>query len=815
MKRASVLILWAAGLVSASAFADEPATSYIFPAGGQRGTTVDCRIGGMNLSAECGFRMLGAGVDAPGSVRSMPTLVLPGPFYPNPVAQQAFDYPKDMAAAIRIAADAAPGGRYWYCTSSEGATQLRCFVVGDLPEVLENERKTRQGRPQRVALPVTVNGRVYPRGDLDEYEFVAKAGDLLNGEVMSQRLGHKLDARLELFDDAGRPVAASDDGFGRDPMLLAVLPADGRYVLRIHDIAFEGSPDYVYRLTLRVGPYVTHVFPAGGRRGGLSRIRLYGAGLSREGFIDRELVLDPGAFPALDRAGASGGLMLVSGPALSSMMSEDGATGAGGSPRPGALRGRPPVSRGFQLGDLPEVIEVEPNNGPERAQDITLPAAVNGQIQAAGDADEFIFAAFKGQKLNLELFGRRLGSPLTAVLVLRDSNGNQILRQEGDGSAGFVAPGDGDYLLRVHELHRETHGGSEYIYRLVVAPPRPDFRLALEKDALGVLPGQTSKVKLNVFRSGGFAGDIDLEFRGLPGGIKAAPAVIPANAKQVELIFTAAADAPLGDTHRAVVIGGATVEGGRLARAAEVPGAGSVPGLPPAASLALTVTHPPLFTIDTEDVYGFANRGATFTQKFTVTRLSDFAGEIMLRIADRQARYLQGATGPGVIVEPGAKEVTYPAFLPETMDLNRTARIVLTGTARVRDASGRPHTVTVTTKKQIVVRVSPSILVLSAERDFIEALPGQAIPVPLRLARARGMTGPVRVEAVLPQEARGITADAVEAREDQETVTIAVRFAPGATPGDDEGTLLFRASGRRAGHPVVAETTVKVQPADR
>src|SRR5262249_31763731 len=163
---------------------------------------------------------------------------LPGPYHQNPIAQQPFDYPQDLAARMRIAADATPGVRYWYCTTSEGATQLRCFVVGDLPEVMEDERKTRQGCPQNISLPVTVNGRSYPRGDLDEYAFTGKAGDVLSGEVVSKRLGHKLDGRLELFDAQGRSIATSEVGFGRDPLLIVRLPADGRYVLRIHDIAF-------------------------------------------------------------------------------------------------------------------------------------------------------------------------------------------------------------------------------------------------------------------------------------------------------------------------------------------------------------------------------------------------------------------------------------------------------------------------------------------------------------------------------------------------------------------------------------------------
>jgi hypothetical protein len=799
LKKALVLLLF---LAPAAAFADEPATSYIFPAGGPRGSTVDCRVGGMNLSGECGFRMPGGGVEAPPTIRSMPTLTLPGPYHQNPIAQQAFDYPKYMAAAIKISADAVPGVRYWYCTTSEGASQLRCFVIGDLPEVLEDERKTVQGRPQKLTLPVTVNGRIYPRGDLDEYEFSARAGDVLSAEVLSQRLGHKLDARLELFDAAGRPVAAIDGGSGADPMLIATLPAAGRYVLRIHDLAYEGNQDYVYRLTLRIGPCISHLFPAGGRRGELSRVRLYGAGLAPEGFVDRELLLDAATFPALDPAAGGGGLVLVSGREISSMMTEPAGPGA---PRPGAVRGSPPLSRSFQLGDLPEVIEVEPNEGPGRAQRVALPAVLNGQILTAGDVDEFLFAATKGQKIDFDLYGRRLGSPLTAVAAVLDSTGKQLARQEGDGALSFAAPGDGDYTLRIHELHRETHGGSEYLYRIVAAPTRPAFRLVLEKETLAVLPGQGSKIKLSAFRTGGFAGDIDLEFRDLPAGVKAAPALIPAAAKQIEVTFSASADAPVGDTRRTGVVGGATIEGRRVARAAELPVIGSLPGQPPADSLALTVSHPPLFTIETEEIYGFANRGTAYSQKFTITRLAGFDGDIELALADRQLRYLQGVTGPTILVRSGEKEAIYPAFLPESMDLNRTSRIVLTGTARV---GGR--TVTHTTKKQIVVRVSPAILTLSAERDDLEAAVGRELLVGLRLARTRELSGPVTVEAVLPEDARGITARSVEVPEGQETVQMALKFAPGATLGDQD-RLLFRASGRRGGHPVIAETSVRIE----
>ncbi len=706
-------VIWlGVGLLACSqVIADPPASGYIFPAGGQRGTTVECRVGGLNLSAECGFRLLGTGVEAPAKITAMPTIMLVGPYHHNPIAQQAWDYPKDMAASIKIAADAPLGGRHWFCTTAEGATPLRPFIVGDLPEVIEAEEKTQPGQPQPVTLPVTINGRIFPRADLDEFAFEAKAGENLSCIVMSQRLGHKLDARLELRDAAGRLVAEADDGLGRDSLLIATIPADGRYVLRIHDIAFEGDQDYVYRLTVRMGPLVTHVFPAGGRRGGTTRARLYGAGLGAGGFVEQpiDLAADLLAGPAVTAAG--NGLRAVPSSTITALMSASGgvssnsnaagaapaATVPGGS-TPGAFPIGLVVTSPFQLSDLPEVVEVEPNGDAEHAQRVSLPTVLNGQLQQAGDNDEFKFTATKGQKLDFDFFGRRLGSPISGVWSLHDAAGKQLARQEGDTRVSWVAPADADCTLRIHELHRETHGGPEFIYRLVVAATQPDFRLVLEKDNLGVLPGQTAKIKLNAIRTGGFAGEISLAASDLPPGVTTAPLAIAANQNQIEMSFTAAKDAAIGDTRRALVIGTAPVDGQRLLRTAEVPLAAGLAELSPIDSLAVTVAHPPLFSIDTEEIYVTANRGATFVQRFSIERQPGFDGEISLAIADRQIRYLQGATGPVVVVKPGEREVDYPVFFPEVMDLNRTARVLLMGIAKVTDAAGKVHFVTSTTK---------------------------------------------------------------------------------------------------------------------
>ncbi len=177
--------------------ADVPVASYIFPAGGQRGTAVNVRVGGLFLHKGCLFHTIGPGIVVTPKLTPIPTIWFEGPLLPLPDSQRQEDYPKDMAAQIKISPDAPLGTRYWQLTTSQGATAALKFVVGTLPEVVEDET---QGDPipVDVKLPVTINGRIFPRADVDVWAFNARQGQSIVCEVQASRLGSPLDARLEL-----------------------------------------------------------------------------------------------------------------------------------------------------------------------------------------------------------------------------------------------------------------------------------------------------------------------------------------------------------------------------------------------------------------------------------------------------------------------------------------------------------------------------------------------------------------------------------------------------------------------------------------
>src|SRR5436305_664845 len=110
--------------------------------------------------------MVGKGVQASDRLRRMPTVWFEGPILPLPASQQAEDYPKDMAGEIKIDGSAEPGPRYGRLWTSQGAAPALKFAVGELPEVVEQEIDG-DPVPVEVKLPVTINGRIFPRQDID------------------------------------------------------------------------------------------------------------------------------------------------------------------------------------------------------------------------------------------------------------------------------------------------------------------------------------------------------------------------------------------------------------------------------------------------------------------------------------------------------------------------------------------------------------------------------------------------------------------------------------------------------------------------
>jgi hypothetical protein len=761
--------------------ADEPAVSYIFPAGGQRGTKVDFRVGGLYLHQGAAFLMSGPGITASTRIVPTKTVWFEGPLLPLPASQQKEDYPKDYAGQVDIAADAALGVRHWRVSTSQGATASMRFVIGELPEVVEQEI---DGAPIPVAvtLPVTINGRIFPREDVDDWTFEAKQGEPIRAEVLSARLGLPLEARLLLYDAQGTPLAEDIGSLDGDACLRVTIPADGTYRLRIHDVNFSGLQHHVYRLTLTRGPFIERVYPLGGRRGSTLHLEVHGQGLPES---SAEIAIPPDA-----KAWHVGRLPFA---------------------------GQPSNEVGLDADDLPELLENEPNGEPRQAALLSPPVIANGRIGTAGDRDDWAFQGTRGKPLEFALSAARLGSPLDALLVVEDANGKELARAEEspsrrcDTQLHFVPPDDGLYVVRVADRFA-SRGGRAFAYRLRIVPAGSgDFQLFLATDALTLYRNSQAKLRVAVERADGFNGAVRLAIAGLPEGVTAQGLEAAANQPHAEITFKAEASARI-QTARLVITGTADLGGQgvtRTARLAALPGAGP-PGERAVDDVLLAVSLPTPFKVRGKYDLTFAPRGSVLLRHYQIDR-NDFSGPLTVQLADRQARHLQGVTGPSIVVPAGANECDYPAFLPPWMELARTSRSVVMAVAVVTDADGSQHTVSFTSQnqnEQIVALVAPGELSVLAEHASLACAPDRESEIQVRIAHDKSLAEPVRLELVVPAHIHGIAADPVTVSADARQAVLRLRCGPRFGPLNMP--LTIRATADHDGRRVVAETPLEL-----
>ena len=753
--------------------ADTPIASYIFPAGGRRGTTVEFRVGGLNLNSKASFEMLGPGVEAEATIRRVETVWFEGPIIPIPDSQQPEDYPKDYAGRVTLSPNAAPGPRAWRLWTAQGASGSLPFIVGDLPEVVERELD-RDPVPEPVTLPVTVNGRIFPREDVDLWSFPLRKGEVLTAQVAAGRLGSPLEPWFEALDSDGRRVAESSpvSSSAIDSRLAFVAPRDGTYTVKIYDVNIKGGQNFVYRLTLATGPSVARVFPLGGRRGSEVHFAAEGFGLSGRN--------EPVRLPA-DETGHGPGSAVIS---------------IGGG------------SAVVEVDDLPEAAESEPNNEKARATPLTVPGIGDGRIGSVGDVDVWALPFKKDRSYELDVRSARLGSNLDAILSLSDPGGKELVRAEGvaahggDPSLSYRAPADGIYFARVSDRFR-SRGGAAWAYRLRVAErPVADYRLSVAADTLNLPRGGTAPLKVEVERQGGFDGPIALEVEGLPEGVTVQKAIIGPKAGSIDLPFKAAAGAPIRSS-RLTVRGAAQIGGATVRRVACRRGTF---GLPEIESIRLAVSLPTPFKLVGPVDFGSTPRGTVRRRSYRIAR-NGFMGPIEVRLADRQARHLQGVTGPVLSVPPGVEEFEYPVTLPPWMEIGRTSRSVVAAIGVVKEADGSEHEVSFSTpgaELQIATVVGPGRIGLEARRTSLAFAPGGILTVPVKVSRGPGVDGPIRVELAVPKPSHGLwTAPLILAAGQDEGVVRIVCGTTVARPLTDH--LVLQAVGQTKGGPVTAE----------
>jgi hypothetical protein len=507
-----VSIVFTLILTAAAPAADPPRFDWVFPAGGQQGTTVEAALGG-----KLDPWPVKVWIDTTGIT------IKPG----EKKGDLTFEIGKDVPVGVH----------HLRLHTDEGASWPRWFIVGQIPEIRETEPNDqfKTEAPPLENFPVTINGKFERSGgDVDSYGVQLEAGQVLVASVEAYNIGADIDPILHVLDPDGTQHALNNDHNGLDSLLAFRAPKAGKYILQAYgfaeprraDVSFYSSSQAVYRLTVTTGPFARHAFPAGVQRGRKTALHLYGWNIGSTGNAVVRTVdasnLDPSAqqitFVAPDW----------------------------------------PNRLDLPVSDAPEQREVEPNDMPDLALPVAAPCVVNGRIDPPGDVDRVMLTAKKGEAFVVSLASGRLGFPLDAVVRIQDDKNKELVRDDdragtGDPQFDWSAPEDGAYFLTVSDLY--DNGSPDHIYRLAIERPTPDFTATVNDHAFRMLPGESAEMTVTVALQHGYTGNISAMVDQLPAGVTATAAVVPAKGGAVQLKLTAAPDAkPAGGPVRVIAV---------------------------------------------------------------------------------------------------------------------------------------------------------------------------------------------------------------------------------------------------------------------
>lgn len=756
---ASALGVWTAQAAS-------PDLGGVNPTGGQRGTEVEIALTGKRLDDPKEILFYGTGLAAK-------------------AVEPAGEKGVKVKAVVVIAPDCPLGEHSFRLRTATGLSDLQTFQVGPYPTVAEAETNDLFEQPQKIAMNVTVEG-VVKSEDMDHYAIEARKGERITAVIEGIRLGRAMfDPYVAIIDTNRFELDTSDDTalLLQDSVASVVAPADGTYIVQVRETSFGGGDTFRYRLHVGSFPQPRAVYPAGGRAGEQLDVKYVG---DVAGPFDAKLPLPAESQPM--PAFATQNKLLA--------------------PAPVRMR----------ISPFPNVLETETNDTRDVATSAgqPLPLALNGTIGTAGDRDWFRFEAKKGQNLRLDLFARRLRTPLDSVIAIYGTNGNKIAENDDadgpDSALEFKPPADAAYLVSVSD--HLGQGGEAFVYRLEITESKPSLAVNVpifKKDtqdyqAAPVPRGNRFAILLNAKRDE-FGGPLRVQLDDLPPGVKAEIPPIIAGVDQVPILLEAAPDAaPAGRLTRVVASGR---EGER-----EIPGdfrhhVELVRGNPNQVTyykttvdrLATAVTEEAPFSLELAQPKAPLVQAGVLRLNITAKRKEGFNEAITLKFLNLPS---------GVTATP---DLTLPAGQPSiAYALNgagdaavRTSRVAVIGSAKV--GGGDLWVAT----KFVDLRVEPPFFRGKVERTAVER--GKPAEVVCSLEQIRPFAGEAKLRLLgLPTK---VTTTDKTVKSDSKEAIFSVTTDPESPTGQHKSlfcSLELTIDGETIQHTVTDLGTLRIDP---
>jgi len=421
-----------------------------------------------------------------------------------------------------------------YVMTRLGVSSARVFNVSSMNEVTRTVANT----SLKTAMPLKVNSicnAVMTSRAVDYYSFAAKKDQRIVVDCAARGIDSKLKPVVIVADATGADLKVERRGGAID----FTAPEDGQYVVKLHDLTFNGGSPYFYRLAL------TEAAPGEVVARLPSIRRVSSCSWPVPGLTDKDFK------PEIEPNNQHAQAQKVALPCDIS-----------GSFFPAA-----DVDTFEFTAKKGEVWCVEVAS--ERLGLPTDPSIVVQQVTGEGDAEKLTDIA--------ELSD--IPSPLKVSSNGYSYDGPPYNAGSTDIIGQFTVKQDGKHRLQLRDLFGGTRNDPRNRYRLIIRKPKPDFALAgwalhmglrngdraAFSKPIALRGGHTMPIEVVVVRRDGFNADIELTVEGLPDGVTAAHAKIEAGKVRGILLITADQNAPRG-LGSARVFGRATVNGEVITR---------------------------------------------------------------------------------------------------------------------------------------------------------------------------------------------------------------------------------------------------------
>ena len=519
-------------VTSAPAVAVAPEVRSLFPMGLESGTSARIEIRGKHLDGVYAVWFDAAGMKARVEKIQPDESEEPTAHPRGREAKAEAQSPRQMVLLdATLPSDVSIGKHTLRLIGPGGISKTLSFLVHKDRAVTEaaGDHSSPQ-KAQPVTLPLLLEGKLAKMGEVDYYSFQVAAGQELvfhGASNVGVKAGGFDALQFHLYVPGGSwfdPHRATEIAFSDEPQLKYRFTQAGPYLLAVSGYLGIGGPDFSYQIRIHSSQYdEAHAE------------KLQNSVLDD---VDQTFAraLDPNRSQEL-------WARTVLPPAPGSLTTETASVNAGSGGASGRaghaadVEAAPARAPGIACVVLPEQ---EPNDTAAEAQELAIPALVEGTIAHPGDVDSYQFKAQAGEQLAIEVETTRASLPqFTPLLAVLDPHGQELFtniwrRVGGDNNEWmktlqpktlYTVDKDGEYTLQIRDLVSYQYGDQTFAYRLMIRPQVPHVgRIEVKENEVNVAAGQAAKLHLTVNQEEGYRGDVAVEVENLPPGVQALPA---------------------------------------------------------------------------------------------------------------------------------------------------------------------------------------------------------------------------------------------------------------------------------------------------